>query len=131
MDFEYQLSNGLTVEKLEEMVNSSNKKEDLENELAKSDFDERNMEAKERWLAEVRNQAETRNELREEFLQKLADENEEREMLASASPELVNAVANIKTLEAQLAEKEWENKRLTALISELEHKLRDATKIKK
>jgi hypothetical protein len=131
MDFEYQLSNGLTVEKLEEMVNSSNKKEDLENELAKSDFDERNMEAKERWLAEVRNQAETRNELREEFLQKLADENEEREMLASASPELINAVANIKTLEAQLAEKEWENKRLTALISELEHKLRDATKIKK
>jgi predicted NAD-dependent protein-ADP-ribosyltransferase YbiA (DUF1768 family) len=79
----------------------------------------------------VRNQAETRNELREEFLQKLADENEEREMLASASPELINAVANIKTLEAQLAEKEWENKRLTALISELEHKLRDATKIKK
>jgi GTP1/Obg family GTP-binding protein len=131
MEFEYQLSNGLTVEKLEEMVNSSNKKEDLENELAKSDFDERNMEAKERWLAEVRNQAETRNELREEFLQKLADENEEREMLASASPELINAVANIKTLEAQLAEKEWENKRLTALISELEHKLRDATKIKK
>lgn len=130
MDFEHQLRNGLTVERLEEMVSSSNIKEDLEHDLARSDFHQRNMESRDRWLAEVRSQAETQKELREELLQKFADEKEEQEILASASPELVNAIANIKTLEAQLAEKEWENKRLTALVSELELKLRDATKIK-
>lgn len=131
MDFEHQLRNGLTVEKLEEMVNSSNMKEDLELDLARSDFHQRNTEARKRWLAEVRDQAETQKELRDEMLQKIADEKEEQEILASASPELVNAIANIKTLEAQLAEKEWENKRLTALVSELELKLRDSTTIKK
>lgn len=130
MDFEHQLRNGLTVERLEEMVSSSNTKEDLKHDLAKSDFHQRNMKARDRWLAEVRSQAETQKELREELLQKFADEKEEQEILASASPELVNAIANIKTLEAQLAEKEWENKRLTALVSALELKLRDATKIK-
>ena len=71
-----------------------------------------------------------KKELREEMLQKFADEKEEQEILASASPELVYAIANIKPQEAQLAEKEWENKRLTALVSELGLKLRDATKIK-
>ena len=34
MDFEHQLRNGLTVERLEEMVSSSNMKEDLELDLS-------------------------------------------------------------------------------------------------
>jgi GTP1/Obg family GTP-binding protein len=130
MDFEHQLRKGLTVEKLEEIVSSSLKQEDQERELAKEDFYQQNIEAREQWLLEIRKQVETHNELYEEFLQKIADEKEEQEMLATASPELVNAVANIKVLEAQLAEKEWENKRLTALVSELELKLRNVQKIK-
>jgi GTP cyclohydrolase III len=129
MDFEHQLRNGLTVEKLEEIINSSDKREQLDNELA-SEFHRKNLEARQRWFDELRDRAETQRELQEELHQKLEEEKEEQAMLATAGPELINAVANIKLLEAQLAEKEWENKRLTALVSELEHKLRNVTKFK-
>ena len=80
MDFEHQLRNGLTVERLEEMVRSSNTEEDLKHDLSRSDFHQRNMEARDRWLAEVRSQAETQKELREELLQKFADEKENEKL---------------------------------------------------
>lgn len=128
MDFEHRLRNGLTIEQLEEIVSSSNEKEDLAQEIARGDLIERNKEARELWLSKEREKAEIREALREEYLQKIADQKAEKELLANASPELVNAISNIKLLEAQLAEKEWENKRLTALVSELELKLRDLSK---
>ena len=128
MDYEHRLVNGLTIEQLEEIVSLSNEKEDLAQEILRGDLIERNKEARELWLYKEREKAEIREALREEYLQKIADQKAEKELLANASPELVNAISNIKLLEAQLAEKEWENKRLTALVSELELKLRDLTK---
>jgi len=125
MNIERGLLNSLTIEQLEEMVIASNKKEDLERELARTDFIERSEEARERWINKRREHAETQKELQDELLQKLADKKLEEDMLANSSPELVNAVANIKLLEAQLAEKELENKRLTALVYKLELKIRD------
>jgi hypothetical protein len=125
MNVERGLLNSLTIEQLEEMVIASNKKEDLERELARTDFIERSEEARERWINKRREHAETQKELQDELLQKLADKKLEEDMLANSSPELVNAVANIKLLEAQLAEKELENKRLTALVYKLELKIRD------
>ena len=128
MDYEHRLVNGLTIEQLEEIVSLSNEKEDLAQEILRGDLIERNKEARELWLYKEREKAEIREALREEYLQKIADQKAEKELLANASPELVNAISNIKLLEAQLAEKEWENKRLTALVSELELKLRDLSK---
>ena len=128
MDFEHRLRNGLTIEQLEEIVDSSNRKEDLDLELARDDLVERNNQAQELWLKKEREKAEIREALREEYLQKIEDQKAEKELLANASPELVNAISNIKLLEAQLSEKVWENKRLTALVSELELKLRDICK---
>jgi hypothetical protein len=125
MNVERGLLNSLTIEQLEEMVIASNKKEDLERELARTDFIERSEEARERWINKRREHAETQKELQDELLQKLADKKLEEDMLANSSPEIVNAVANIKLLEAQLAEKELENKRLTALVYKLELKIRD------
>ena len=125
MNVERGLLNSLTIEQLEEMVIASNKKEDLERELARTDFIERSEEARELWLNKRRENAETQKELRDELLQKLADKKSEEEILANGSPELVNAVANNKLLEAQLAEKDLENKRLTALVYKLEMKIRD------
>ena len=125
MNVERGLLNSLTIEQVEEMVIASNKKEDLERELARTDFIERSEEARERWINKRREHAETQKELQDELLQKLADKKLEEDMLANSSPELVNAVANIKLLEAQLAEKELENKRLTALVYKLELKIRD------
>ena len=125
MNIELGLLNSLTIEQLEEMVIASNKKEDLERQLARTDFIERSEEARERWINKRREHAETQKELQDELLQKLADKKLEEDMLANSSPELVNAVANIKLLEAQLAEKELENKRLTALVYKLELKIRD------
>ena len=125
MNIERGLLNSLTIEQLEEMVIASNKKEDLERELARTDFIERSEEARERWINKRREHAETQKELQDELLQKLTDKKLEEDMLANSSPELVNAVANIKLLEAQLAEKELENKRLTALVYKLELKIRD------
>lgn len=116
------------IEQLEEIVDSSNRREDLDLELARDDLIERNNQARELWLKKEREKAEIREALREEYLQKIEDQKAEKELLANASPELVNAISNIKLLEAQLAEKEWENKRLTALVSELELKLRDISK---
>jgi hypothetical protein len=125
MNVERGLLNSLTIEQLEEMVIASNKKEDLERELARTDFIERSEEARERWINKRREHAETQKELQDELLQKLADKKLEEDMLANSSPELVNAVANNKLLEAQLAEKDLENKRLTALVYKLEMKIRD------
>lgn len=107
MDFEHRLRNGLTIEQLEEIVDSSNRKEDLDLELARDDLIERNNQARELWLKKEREKAEIREALREEYLQKIEDQKAEKELLANASPELVNAISNIKLLEAQLAEKEW------------------------
>ena len=42
MDFEHQLRSGLAIERLEEIVCSSIMKEDLEHDLARSDFHQRN-----------------------------------------------------------------------------------------
>jgi GTP cyclohydrolase III len=94
MDFEHQLRNGLTVEKLEEIINSSDKREQLDNELA-SEFHRKNLEARQRWFDELRDRAETQRELQEELHQKLEEEKEEQAMLATAGPELINAVANM------------------------------------
>jgi hypothetical protein len=79
-------------------------------------------------LSEEKEQAARRNELKEEYLQQVADEEEEKEMLSNASPELIIAVKNIKFLESELAHKEYENKRLTALVSELELKIKTLMK---
>ena len=110
MDYEHRLVNGLTIEQLEEIVSLSKEKEDLAQEILRGDLIERNKEARELWLYKEREKAEIREALREEYLQKIADQKAEKELLANASPELVNAISNIKLLEAQLAEKEWENK---------------------
>jgi dynactin complex subunit len=71
---------------------------------------------------------ETLRELKEQAIQLETDKKEEEKFLSKANPELVNAVRNIQFLEAQLAQKDLENKRLTALVSVLEMKVRDAVK---
>lgn len=128
MDFEHNLRLGMTVEQLEEVVRRANLDEDQRLELAKLETAERSETAKLRWLDEIREKYETFTELQEEEKQKIVDQIAEKEMLMNASPELINAVSNIKTLEAQLADAEWQNKRLTALVSQLELKIRDLTK---
>ena len=128
MDFEHNLRLGMTVEQLEEVVHRANLDEDQRLELAKLETAERSETAKLRWLDEIREKYETFTELQEEEKQKIVDQIAEKEMLMNASPELINAVSNIKTLEAQLADAEWQNKRLTALVSQLELKIRDLTK---
>lgn len=60
--------------------------------------------------------------------EKLEAEIEAKKLLSNASPELTNALNNVKTLEAKLAAQEWENKKLTALVSVLELKIRDLLK---
>jgi hypothetical protein len=128
MDFEHNLRLGMTVEQLEEVVRRANLDEDQRLELAKLETAERSETAKLRWLDEIREKYETFTELQEEEKQKIVDQIAEKEMLMNASPELINAVSNIKILEAQLADAEWQNKRLTALVSQLELKIRDLTK---
>ena len=128
MDFEHNLRLGMTVEQLEEVGRRANLDEDQRLELAKLETAERSETAKLRWLDEIREKYETFTELQEEEKQKIVDQIAEKEMLMNASPELINAVSNIKTLEAQLADAEWQNKRLTALVSQLELKIRDLTK---
>jgi len=85
MDFEQQLGKGLTVVKLDEIINSSDKREQLDNDLA-SEFHRKNLEARQRWFNELRDRAETQRELQKEFLQKVEDEKEELAMLATAGP---------------------------------------------
>jgi hypothetical protein len=128
MDFEHNIRIGMTVEQLEEVVRQANLDEDQRLELAKFETAERGETAKRRWLDEVREKYETFTDLQEEEKQKIVDQIAEKEMLINASPELINAVSNIKILESQLADAEWQNKRLTALISQLELKIRDLTK---
>ena len=127
MDFEHNMRIGLTVEQLEEVVRQANIDEDQRLELAKFETAKRGETAKQRWLDEVKEKYETFTDLQEEE-QKIVDQMVEKEMLINASPELINAVSNIKILESQLADAEWRNKRLTALVSQLELKIRDLTK---
>ena len=128
MDFEHKLRLGMTVEQLEEVVRQANLNQDKKEELEKIEAAEKNEEANLRWLEEVNEKYETFKEIQDEEKQKILDKIAEREMLKNASPELINAISNIKILEAQLAESEWQNKRLTALVSSLELKIRDLTK---
>ena len=128
MDFEHNLRLGMTVEQLEEVVRRANLDEDQRLELEKLENAERSQTAKLRWLDGIREKYETFTELQEEEKQKIVDQIAEKKMLMNASPELKNAVSNIKILEAQLADAEWQNKRLTALVSQLELKIRDLTK---
>jgi hypothetical protein len=128
MDFEHNMRIGMTVEQLEEVVRQANIDEDQRLELAKFETAKTGETAKQRWLDEVREKYETFTELQEEEEQKIIDQMAEKEMLINASPELINAVSNIKILESQLADAEWQNKRLTALVSQLELKIRDLTK---
>jgi hypothetical protein len=128
MDFEHNLRTGMTVEQLEEVVRRSNLDEDQRLELAKLETAERSETDKLRWLDDIREKYETFTELQEEEKQKIVDQIAEKEMLMNASPELKSAVSNIKILEAQLADAQWQNKRLTALVSQLELKIRDLTK---
>jgi hypothetical protein len=128
MDYEHKLRLGMTVEQLEEVVRQANLNQDKKEELEKIEAAEKNEEANLRWLEEVNEKYETFKEIQDEEKQKILDKIAEREMLKNASPELINAISNIKILEAQLAESEWQNKRLTALVSSLELKIRDLTK---
>lgn len=71
MDFEHRLRNGLTIEQLEEIVSSSNEKEDLAQEIARGDLIERNKEARELWLSKEREKAEIREALEKSIFKKL------------------------------------------------------------
>ena len=128
MNFEHNLRNGMSVEQLEAIVKESNKREDENRELERLRLAENKRLSRELRISEEKEQAARRNELKEEYLQQVADEEEEKEMLSNASPELIIAVKNIKFLESELAQKEYENKRLTALVSELELKIKTLMK---
>jgi len=128
MNFEHNLRNGMSVEQLEAIVQESNKREDENRELERLRSAENKRLSRELRISEEKEQAARRNELKEEYLQQVAAEEEEKEMLSNASPELIIAVKNIKFLESELAQKEYENKRLTALVSELELKIKTLMK---
>ncbi len=126
MNYEDRLKNGsITIDQLEEMVLRSNNEEDEKYRLAELEIEEEEIAIEEEIRDQLRMEREELEMQEREERQKIKLEKEEVEMLSSASPELLIAINNVKALEAQLAVQEWENKRLTALVSVLELKIRD------
>ena len=129
MNYEKQLLNGsITIDQLEELVLRSNNDVDEQLRIAVAEEELKEIAVQESLVEQAR---ERHNELKAielEESEKLEAEIEEKKLLSNASPELTNALNNVKTLEAQLAVQEWENKKLTALVSVLELKIRDLLK---
>ena len=130
-DYEYKLLDDSILDNLEEITSRAKISEESELELARlerMDHSARVEAANESRLEKEMDRIETLKELKEQAIQLETDKKEEEKFLSKANPELVNAVRNIQFLEAQLAQKDLENKRLTALVSVLEIKVRDAVK---
>jgi len=131
MDYEHKLLDDSILDNLEEITSRAKISEESEFELARlerMDLSARVEAAHESRLEKEMDRIETLRELKEQAIQLETDKKEEEKFLSKANPELVNAVRNIQFLEAQLAQKDLENKRLTALVSVLEMKVRDAVK---
>lgn len=131
MDYEHKLLDDSILDNLEEITSRAKISEESELELARlerMDLSARVEAAHESRLEKEMDRIETLKELKEQAIQLETDKKEEEKFLSKANPELVNAVRNIQFLEAQLAQKDLENKRLTALVSVLEIKVRDAEK---
>ena len=131
MDYEHKLLDDSILDNLEEITSRAKISEESELELARlerMDLSARVEAAHESRLEKEMDRIETLKELKEQAIQLETDKKEEEKFLSKANPELVNAVRNIQFLEAQLAQKDLENKRLTALVSVLEIKVRDAVK---
>ena len=131
MDYEHKLLDDSILDNLEEITSRAKISEESELELARlerMDLSARVEAAHESRLEKEMDRIETLKELKEQAIQLETDKKEEEKFLSKANPELVNAVRNIQFLEAQLAQKDLENKRLTALVSVLEIKVRDAIK---
>jgi hypothetical protein len=131
MDYEHKLLDDSILDNLEEITSRAKISEESELELARlerMDLSVRVEAAHESRLEKEMDRIETLRELKEQAIQLVTDKKEEEKFLSKANPELVNAVRNIQFLEAQLAQKDLENKRLTALVSVLEMKVRDAVK---
>jgi hypothetical protein len=120
MEDRYRLRDGLTIEELEALVKKGQRREDLRLELelrkdpAGIGRENRTIQiSREEQLAAIRQFDQRENRARQK-----ADE----EMLKTASPELKSAIENIRALEALLAEKDLEVRRLTALVAKLERR---------
>lgn len=131
MDYEHKILDVSILDNLEEITSRAKISEESELELARlerMDLSARVEAAHESRLEKEMDRIETLKELKEQAIQLETDKKEEEKFLSKANPELVNAVRNIQFLEAQLAQKDLENKRLTALVSVLEIKVRDTVK---
>jgi hypothetical protein len=115
MEDRYRLRDGMTIEELEDLVKKGVRREEISLRPKRPTTGDRIVIAvrpsREAMLADIRE-----TDRREELEERRAEE----EILKTASPDLAAAINNIKSLEALLAEKVLEVRRLTALVSNLE-----------
>ena len=115
MEDRYRLRDGMTIEELEDLVKKGVRREEINLRPKRPTTGDRIAIAvrpsREAMLADIRE-----TDRREELEERRAEE----EILKTASPDLAAAINNIKSLEALLAEKVLEVRRLTALVSNLE-----------